>query len=1093
MQCAHCRHDNQPSAKFCQECGAPLPRGCAACGSVLPEQAKFCPECGAQVQASVPAAAATPAGRAQGPEDRGARDGDRRHAVVLFADLSGYTALVARTDPEEVQALLARFFDATDRVVAAYGGQVLDHAGDGVLAAFGAPVAHGNDAERAVRAALDMHAEAARITDASGQPLRLHIGIAIGEVVAAVIMGGAKPKFSVTGETVNLAARLDALAGPGETLVSEGLHRAVAALADSEALGEHTLKGLEAPVRVWRLRGLRPERAQRLPFVGRTTELHQICGVLDSVLGSGSGTAVFVRGEAGIGKSRLVEEVRDRASERGWLCHAGQVLDFGVGRGQDAIPVIVRDVLKIADADPGTPPAGIARALQSGLLAAGEEGFAYDLLDLDLPPELQPLHDEMDAASRAERGAKVLRSLLVRAASAAPRLVVVEDVHWASPGLLRHLAAIGTAVTSAPVVLLMTSRIEGDPLESTWRSATRAAPLLRIDLPPLRDDEAQALAEALVQTSSGFTRECIERAEGNPLFLEQLLRASRESDSTDVPPTIQSLVLARIDRLEARDRAALQAASVIGKRFTLEALRRVTGDATYTCERPVAVDLMRPDRDEYAFAHALIQEAVYSSILKTRKRELHRAAAQVVDERDAALRAEHLDRADDPGAAAAYLEAARHESDRLRHESALRLASRGLELAKDLHERCALTMLQADLLRDMGRSRESIDCFRTALSLTQDEAQRARALMGIAAGHRVTGEIELAMKALDEAQPVAERLGLLLESAKIHHLRGNLYFAQGRIEQCHAEHQQALDRAQRAGSAECEVQALSGLGDVRYAEGRIVSALEYFRRAVELCEHEGWVRLEIPNRCMVGHCLWYVNELGRSIEHAQAAADAARRLGLVQGEIFATESLGLFLYEAGRNREADELSRRCVVLAGPAGARRFASAAHYVLGMIRLDEGRREAAREELDCALAIVGETGPAFLGAPVQGALARLAASASQRRAALGEGERLLREQCVSHCHLWFYRDALAAVIAAGEWDEALRYADALERYVSQEPLPWANLVAAGARVLASAAMRPQSSDALEKLKRVREAFARAGLGRALRAVDGMLTRAG
>jgi class 3 adenylate cyclase/tetratricopeptide (TPR) repeat protein len=1093
MQCVHCQHDNQPSAKFCQECGAPLPRGCAACGSALPEKAKFCPECGAPVGAAVPAAAAALAVRAQGTGDAGARDGDRRHAVVLFADLSGYTELVARTDPEEVQALLARLFDATDRVVEAYGGQVLDHAGDGVLAAFGAPVAHGNDAERAVRAALDMHAEAERITDAAGQRLRLHIGIAIGEVVAAVIKGGAKPRFSVTGEAVNLAARLDAIAGPGETLVSQGLHQAVAALADSETLGERTLKGLDAPVPVWRLRGLQPQRAQRLPFVGRATELRQLCGVLDSVLESGHGTAVFVRGEAGIGKSRLVEECRDRARERGWLCHRGQALDFGVGRGQDAISVIVRDILMVADADPGTAPAGIARALQSGLLAAGEEGFAYDLLDLDLPPDLQPLHDEMDAATRMQRGTEVLRSLLVRAASAAPRLVVVEDVHWASPALLRHLGAVGTAVTAAPVVLLMTSRIEGDPLEQTWRSATRAAPLLRIDLAPLRDDEAQALAEALVQASSGFTRECIERAEGNPLFLEQLLRASRESDSTDVPPTIQSLVLARIDRLQARDRAALQAASVIGKRFTLEALRNVTADATYACEQPVAADLMRPDRDAYAFAHALIQEAVYSSILKARKRELHRAAARVLGDRDAALRAEHLDRADDAGAAAAYLEAARHESERLRHEAALRLASRGLELAGEPNVRCALTMLQADLLRDMGRSRDSIDCFRAALSHTQDEAQRVRALTGIAAGHRVTGEIELAMNALDEAQPVAERLGLMRDGSKIHHLRGNLYFAQGRIEQCRSEHQQALDRAQRAGSAECEVQALSGLGDAHYAEGRIVSALPYFRRAIELCEREGWVRLEIANRCMVGHCLWYVNELGRGIAQAQVAADAARRLGLVQGEIFATESLGLFLYEAGREREADEMSRRCVALAEPAGARRFASAAHYVLSMIRLDEGRREAAREALDCALAIVGETGPAFLGAPAQAALARLADSAPERRAALGEGERLLREQCVSHCHLWFYRDALAAVIAAGEWDEALRYAGALERYVSQEPLPWANLIAAGARALASAARYPQSSDALEDLRRIREECARVGLGRALRALDGMQTRVG
>jgi class 3 adenylate cyclase len=249
LNCPRCAGANAPLAKFCQECGFALARACAQCGAALAETARFCSQCGSTVESG--GSAAAPGSReptaAEAPQSRPA---ERRQATVLCADMVGYTQLCARLDAEQVQVLLNRFYAAMDGAVAAYGGNVIDHAGDGVLAVFGAPVAHGDDPERAVRAALAMQAAAAQLVETSSQrPLALHIGIASGEVVAAVLEGGATPKYTVTGEAVNLAARLDALAGAGETLLSGPVQRSVAARIDAEDLGDKAVKGYAAPVR----------------------------------------------------------------------------------------------------------------------------------------------------------------------------------------------------------------------------------------------------------------------------------------------------------------------------------------------------------------------------------------------------------------------------------------------------------------------------------------------------------------------------------------------------------------------------------------------------------------------------------------------------------------------------------------------------------------------------------------------------------------------------------------------------------------------------------------------------------------------------
>src|SRR5690606_16731431 len=266
---------------------------------------------------------------------------------------------------------------------------------------------------------------------------------------------------------------------------------------------------------------------------------------------------------------------------------------------------------------------------------------------------------------------------------------------------------------------------------------------------------------------------CIERAGGNPLFLEQLLRNAEESDAEELPASVQSLVLARMDRLPPRDKQALQAASVIGQHFAPETLRHLIDDPAYDCATLLRHRLLTPDGDGYLFAHVLIREGAYGSLLKARRRSLHRKAADWFAAHDPVLRAQHLDRAGDPAAPRAYLDAAFAQAAAYRYERALRLVESGLALASAQDDRSALLRLRGDLLHDLGNIPESIACHEQALEAAQDDADRCRAWIGLAAGMRMVDRYKEALDALDRAEAVAGD-GLALERARLHHLRGNL-------------------------------------------------------------------------------------------------------------------------------------------------------------------------------------------------------------------------------------------------------------------------------------------------------------------------------
>jgi predicted ATPase len=271
--------------------------------------------------------------------------------------------------------------------------------------------------------------------------------------------------------------------------------------------------------------------------------------------------------------------------------------------------------------DPGSAPETreqkIVDLVAAKVVRSEQVAFLRDLLDLQQTEEWRTLYDAMDNAARNRGVREVVSALARRALAQSPTFIIIEDLHWADPQLLGHLAAVATAMNEGPGLLTMTSRVEGDPIDGRWRASCRETQFATIDLGPLRRDEAVSLAGSFMDATQRIAAACIERAGGNPLFLEQLLRNAEEGAADAIPPSIQSLVLARMDRLSAVDRQAFQAAAVIGQRFNLALLRHLIDDPHYSCDGLLGNALIQPEAEDFLFAHALIQEGAYASLLRS--------------------------------------------------------------------------------------------------------------------------------------------------------------------------------------------------------------------------------------------------------------------------------------------------------------------------------------------------------------------------------------------------------------------------------------------------------------------------------------------
>lgn len=631
--------------------------------------------------------------------------GERKLVTVMFADLSGFTALSEDLDPESVREVVNACFNRLTPVIEKYQGTVDKFIGDEIMALFGAPVARENDAERALRAALEMMDVLGAFNAERGTDLGMHVGVNTGMVIAGGLGSDGREQYTVMGDAVNLAARLKDLASRGQIIVGEDTYRQALDAFEFEPLEPVSVKGKSKPVSACRLlqarsaaTGDRGASGLRSPLVGREGELGKITDALNA-LRRARGGVIAVIGEAGLGKSRLIAEARQRCGE-GIQWAEGRAVSYGQGITYS----VARDMLcRLLGENPEAPPDAIAAALERSIEDGPAEWAQYvypylgRMLGVSLDADAQGRLEDLEPNALKSRTQAAFAEIIRARARREPQALVWEDLHWADPSSLGLLEELQSLVTDQPVLLVFVFRLEGDAIEGFH---ARAAELLHehylpIQLAPLSTEQSGQLAKNLLRmgTLPDEARKLIlDKVEGNPFFLEEVLRSlldagvvafsdgrlveSRNLREIDVPDTLHAVIAARVDRLSSDDKKTLQTASVVGRVFQQRVIDRMLEPERATEQIDRSLDELRRREfvrlrlpkafdPEYIFKHVLTQEVTYSTLLIAQRKALHRVAGEAIealfpDRMDelAATLAYHFERADRPQKAVEYLTSA---------------------------------------------------------------------------------------------------------------------------------------------------------------------------------------------------------------------------------------------------------------------------------------------------------------------------------------------------------------------------------------------------------------------------------------------------
>src|SRR5262245_21478711 len=670
MQCPRCQHDNRPQAKFCEECATPLAQTCPQCGGPLSATAKFCPECAHPVSRSVVPQERFTSPQAYTPRhlaekiltSKAALEGERKQVTVLFADLKGSMELLADRDPEEARKLLDPVLERMMEAVHRYEGTVNQVMGDGIMALFGAPVAHEDHAVRACYAALRMQESVKQYAEgvrrAEGVLVQIRVGLNSGDVVVRSIGNDLHMDYTAVGQTTHLAGRMEQMAAPGSILLTADVLRLAEGYVDVKPLGPMSVKGLGAPIEVYEVTGAGPVRTRLQAsavrgltrFVGREREVEDLRKALGHAA-TGHGQVVAIVGEPGVGKSRLVWEVTHSHRSSGWLVL--QASSASYGRANPYLPVI--DLLKAYFQIEERDDQRRMREKVMGKLLALERSLEPSLPAflalLDVPVDDAPW-EALDPAQRRQQTLEAVKRLLLREAQVQSMLLVFEDLHWIDSETQALLDSLIESLPTARVLLLVNYRPE---YRHGWGSRTFYTQL-RLD--PLPPEGAEALLHFLLGDDASLRPLpplLIERTEGNPFFLEESVRTLVETKvligdrgayrlvtslpSIQVPTTVQAILAARIDRLPGNEKRLLQTASVIGTDVAFPLLPAVAdvpegGLRRSLAPLPAAACLSGTSRlpdVEYSFKHALTPEVAYGGLLQERRRALHARIVETIE------------------------------------------------------------------------------------------------------------------------------------------------------------------------------------------------------------------------------------------------------------------------------------------------------------------------------------------------------------------------------------------------------------------------------------------------------------------------------
>ncbi len=1026
MRCPACQAENPPGAPYCVQCAAELGRLCLACGFLNPIGHRFCGQCGTRLEKSAPALTPTSPAQYQasarlggGEEEAHPPADQRRDVTILIADLSNYTATIHDLDPEDAYSLVADYLTILGQTVLEYGGTVHKYTGDGVIALFGAPEAHEDDPERALRAALAMQEGVARyrprLSNGSVGILRMRIGVHMGTVILGALGPDGAQEYTVVGEAVNLAARLEQSAEPGTILVSAPVYQRTWPLFNFEPQPPLIVKGLPEAVEAYRLIGprLRPGRVRGVPglyapIIGRDQQVEQLQAILAALVRDKRGQVVLISGEAGVGKTRLVSELRALAlgdkpassahfslegrerpaptpGEILWL--EGRCTDIRRTQAYTPFAQALSAALGLSAADSEEERlAKIEAALERSGGAAGRALVPYFTFLLSAGPggaALPETISHLGPLAIQQQTFIAVRQFLQWEATRGPVVLLLDDLHWTDELSHKLLISLLDLSERLPILFLCLSREEDEsghfPL--IRRAAQMRVPehVTAIRLEPLSDEDCGRLIDHLLSNPAlpmSLRQGIISRARGNPFFIEEILRmlidrgqliqsgradgswvlAPGASETVDgVPGTISALILTRFDRLAQPLQATLQAAAVLGSPFTYAELHAIGRLPETELRRHLNELVAREflvtaqtvsDEETYAFKHPLTQEAIYSTLLRRQRRELHRAAGEALErlytgrlEAQAENLARHFEECEQPEKAGPYLLlAAERAATRYANEQAIAYferARKALEAAGDGRWAVDKVRLPTDparlaqriatglggVYKFVGRLsdalREFYEALRLARATPDGQADVADLMVRIAATHERLGKFQEAIAWYQRAQEAA--------SAGPHTTRpiraqiacgiGEAYFDLGQYDLARRYIRHSLGLVAGTSHYAEQAMAYNFLGGICFQTGDRAGALRYTRRALALREAMGYMADVASSSSNLGILLWLQGQRSEALRLLERAIRLAEDIGDVDRLRGALTNLGLCYFRLGQLDRAYDYLQRVLALA----------------------------------------------------------------------------------------------------------------------------------------------------------------------------------
>lgn len=858
---------------------------CQRCGGENPEEARFCSLCGTPLSRE-PAAA------------------ERKIITAVFCDMVGFTARSDQTDPEDVRALLVPFHARLKREIERFGGTLDKFIGDGALAVFGAPAAHEDDPERAVRLALEIQRAIAELNeDAPDLSIAVRMGVNTGEAVVA--FGGRGPQIgeSVTGDVVNTASRLQTAAPPGGILVGEATYRATRNQFVYEELPPVKVKGKAEPIPVWRpvsarsRQGFEPERMGSTRFVGRRTETAVLRDVFHRTLSEASVHLVTVTGEPGVGKSRLLGElfryIDGLPDLIAW--RRGQCLPYGEGITFSALSQIVKVEAGILESD---PPAVVGDKLDRAVDATVADAAEADWVRFRLGLLVGLGSADVGAAAR-EESFHAWRRYLEAMALDHPLVLVVEDLHWADPPLLEFLEHLLEWASAVPLLVICSGRPELYERRPGWGGGARNSTTIALE--PLSAEETEDLVRTLLggrPVTEQTRRELQERSGGNPLYAEEFVRVVADREDSEegeiaLPDTVQALIAARLDTLPPSRKALVHDAAVVGDVFWAGAVASMAGidepEARRELHEVVRKELIRAsrtstvkDQEEYSFWHVLVRDVAYGQIPRRARGAKHRAVAEWIREMSG-------DRAND------HAELIAHHYDQAR---LLSIAAGG-DRADRVDELAALAgrymAIAADRLAGLDVERAGVEAGHALELLPEGDPLRARALLRLAISNGAAGRFSEAETAFHRAReafveasdPVGEGESMAYHARLLHPV--------GKPEEARRLLAQAIDLLERHDPSPALARAYSRQAGIDLISGAFEECLELAEKTLDLAN-----RFDVPEE--VVRALQFRGaaraELGRSggLEDLREAVRRGQDLGLGEETAVAYENLAYQLW-----------------------------------------------------------------------------------------------------------------------------------------------------------------------------------------------------